>query len=250
MNRRYELMMRLPLFLIFAATANCYVSPHWYTQCFRRVLKVGDIITIKGHVITGATRWTCNIAESEMNNIIIHADHRIHPTPAEGAWGTHVNARPGMGAWNYDAGHGAIPFAGGPFEFTFRILDPMTVEIYYKNATWTGTSYRRPSIALESSRQIDCNGDVLDVTFHGDMMRDKVLPVKSRSDCLVLPKEKPPRRHDSRDDHRHSHDDHYHHHHGSDSQSSEEWPKKDENGQQGKDAWDAYNIEVPDGWKN
>ncbi|CAJ0567336.1 unnamed protein product, partial [Mesorhabditis spiculigera] len=191
--------MRALLLLAIISLSSAYVSPHWYTQCFRRNLRVGDVIRVKGSIISGATRWTCNIAMSEMNNIILHADHRIRPTRVEGARGTYVNIRPGMGGWT----------------------------------TFAGTTYNRGKhIPLSVVRQIDCNGDLMDVTFHGDMMRDKVLPVKSRGDCMMFPPSPPPRSR-SREHPHHSHSHGWSHSHShSDSGSHDR-------------GFDDFNIELP-----
>ncbi|CAJ0575963.1 unnamed protein product, partial [Mesorhabditis spiculigera] len=225
--------MRTLLLLAIISLSSAYVSPHWYTQCFRRNLRVGDLIRVKGSIISGATRWTCNIAMSEMNNIILHADHRIRPTRVEGARGTYVNIRPGMGGWVHKNYHAAIPFSGGPFEMSFRIIAENTVEVVYNSTTFAGTTYNRGKhIPLSVVRQIDCNGDLMDVTFHGDMMRDKVLPVKSRSDCMMFPPSPPPRsRSREHPHHSHSHDWSHSHSH-SDSGSHDR-------------GFDDFNIELP-----
>ncbi|CAJ0575871.1 unnamed protein product, partial [Mesorhabditis spiculigera] len=187
--------MRLVLLLVVVAgVANAYIDRHDYTQCFKRNLRVGDVITVRGKILNGATRWTCNIAMSELNNLIIHADHRIRPTSVEGAYGTHVTARIGTTKWLNDNFKAAIPFTSGPFELVFSIVSEGIVEIVYKNAVFNGTSFDRgTNIPLSVVRQIDCSGDLIDITFHGDMMRDKVLPVANR-DCLMFPPEPAPQR--------------------------------------------------------
>ncbi|CAJ0567342.1 unnamed protein product, partial [Mesorhabditis spiculigera] len=170
--------------LLFISVADAFLSLHSYTQCIRQ-LRVGDVITIKGHVIAGARQWKCSIAEHGMNNSIIHADHRI--STGRGNPCTVLNASSGSDWETEEVKSGSVPFIAGPFEMSFRILEEWMVEVYYKNASWAGTTYKRnETVPLSTARQVECHGDVLDVSFHGVRMTGKVEPVDSRDDCLKL----------------------------------------------------------------
>ncbi|CAJ0567335.1 unnamed protein product, partial [Mesorhabditis spiculigera] len=156
-------MWLLLCFGLFCA-ASGYKDPHWFVQCFDRPLRVGDAIT--------------------MNNMIIHADHRIQPGPGEGTNGTHLNCRNNMGPWVREEHFSKIPFAGGPFELTFRIAAINSVHVHYASGVWQGATYARGgNVPLHTARQIDCNGDLTGVTFHGPVMRGIVRAAKSRPDC-------------------------------------------------------------------
>ncbi|CAJ0575842.1 unnamed protein product, partial [Mesorhabditis spiculigera] len=133
-------MWLVPLLFTIASYVNAFLSLHHYTQCLVRPLRVGDVITIKGHVIAGAEQWKCSISLQGMNHVIIHADHRI--TTGRGNPCTVLNSR-FRTEWGEEYVKDIVPFSGGPFQMTFRILEELMVEVYYKDVAWPGTSYAR-----------------------------------------------------------------------------------------------------------
>ncbi|CAJ0567341.1 unnamed protein product, partial [Mesorhabditis spiculigera] len=245
----------LALFYVSGAI-DAHVDLRYYTQCFKRELRVGDQITAKGYIIPGAMRWTCAVQMSDGKNLQLHLDHRIKPQKGEGSRGTHINSRPGTSGWNKELYHAQMPYSEGEkFEIQLRFTGERAININFINGAWSGTTFSRPNVPLSVARQITCYGDVKDVTFQADVMRDKVSEEKTR-DCLTLPDSSqplpPPPPEKPHHHHHHPHPPkgkgpHRHHHKNNGKGGSSSSGTGSDSHQQGgsdEDGFDGFNVVV------